>query len=129
MTNQPQPSHADGLRSEIKWVAEQLKKKGKSLAEALSKARSENARFEKELNESLPEQEWREVVQGVYGTAPRKLFLSTGVMSKVAVTLVTWAVDHIFLAGALNLFVGDPDIGKTLVAIYYITQLSKVGKK
>ena len=52
-----------------------------------------------------------------HGAAPRKLFLSAGVMSKVAVTVLTWVVDHILLAGALNLFVGDPDIGKTLVAI------------
>jgi hypothetical protein len=60
---------------------------------------------------------------------PRKLFLSSGLMSKVTATVLTWVVDHILLAGALNLFVGDPDIGKTLVAIYYITQLSKAGKK
>ena len=117
------------MAGEIKFIAEQLKKKGKSLAEALAKARTENVRFETELSESLPEQEWREIVQGVYGAAPRKLFLSTGVMSKVAVTVLTWVVDHILLAGALNLFVGDPDIGKTLVAIYYIARLSSEGRK
>jgi AAA domain len=60
---------------------------------------------------------------------PRKLFLSTSVMSKVAVTVLAWAVDHILLAGALNLFVGDPDIGKTLVVIHYMAQLSQAGKK
>lgn len=131
MIDQPitHPSKKSLLEGEIKFVAEQAKKKGKTISEALSKARTENARFEKELSECLSEQEWREVVQGVYGTAPRKLFLSTSVMSKVAVTILTWVVDHILLAGALNLFVGDPDIGKTLVAIYYMAQLSKAGKK
>jgi hypothetical protein len=123
------PSRKSLLEGEIKFIAEQLKKKGKSIAEALSKARAENTRFEAELGESLPEREWREVVQEVYGTAPRKLFLSTSVMSKVAVTALNWAVDHVLLAGALNLFVGDPDIGKTLVAIFYIAKLSREGKK
>lgn len=131
MTNQPitPPSHADGFKNEIKWVAEQAKKKGKSLAEALSKARTENARFEKELTECLTEQEWREIVQGVYGTASRKLFLSSGVMAKIAKEVITWAVDNVLLKGALNLFIGDPDIGKTLVAILYIAKLSRQGKK
>lgn len=62
-------------------------------------------------------------------TKPRKLFLSTGVMSKVAVTVLSWVIDHILLAGALNLFVGDPDVGKTLVAIHYIAKLTQEGKR
>lgn len=123
------PSNKALLIGEIKFIAEQLKKTGKPVTAALSKARTENAKFETELNLSLSEEDLREVVNGVYGTAPRKLFLSTGVMSKVAVTMLTWVVDHILLAGALNLFVGDPDIGKTLVAIYYIARLSSEGQK
>ena len=62
-------------------------------------------------------------------TKPRKLFLSTGVMSNVAVTVLTWVIDHILLAGALNLFVGDPDVGKTLVAIHHIAKLTQEGKR
>ena len=50
-------------------------------------------------------------------------------MSKVAVTMVSWLVDHIFLTGALNLNVGDPDIGKSLVVIYFMAKLSREGKK
>lgn len=123
------PSHADGFKSDIKWVAEEAKKKGKSLAEALSKARTENARFEKELGESLPEQEWREVVQGVYGTAPRKLFLNTKLLTFTPIEQAVWLVRHVLLQGALNLFVGAPDIGKTLVAIYYIAKLTREGKR
>lgn len=62
-------------------------------------------------------------------TRPRKVFLSTGVMSKIASEVITWAVENVLLKGALNLFIGDPDIGKTLVAILYIAKLTRQGKK
>jgi hypothetical protein len=131
MTTQPTtpPSNKALLVGEIKWVVEQQKKKRKPIFSALSKARAENSRLEKDLNESLSEEELLEVVNGVYGTAPRKLFLSTGVMSKVAREVITWAVENVLLKGALNLFIGDPDIGKTLVAILYIARLTRRGKK
>jgi hypothetical protein len=87
----------------------------------ITKAIARNA----ELNGVYP----KPIYDGSTGLPKRKLFLSTTVMSQVSATLLTWTVDHILLAGALNLFVGDPDIGKTLVAIHYIAKLSQDGKK
>src|SRR5579883_1298732 len=104
MSTQPitPPSKNSLLQGEIRFIAEQLKKKGKSLAEALAKARAENSRFERELGTSLPEQEWREIVQQVYGQTPRKLFLNTNLMTFTPVEQANWLEPHILLRGALN---------------------------
>lgn len=59
----------------------------------------------------------------------RKLFLNLGSMATVENKQLKWLKRHIILAAALNLFVGDPDVGKTLVAIFYIAELSRAGKK
>ena len=61
-------------------------------------------------------------------TAKRKLFLKVSTMSDIEVKRLLWAMRPILLAASLNLFTGDPDIGKTLVAIFYIAALSKLGK-
>lgn len=62
-------------------------------------------------------------------TPKRKLFLNVGCMATVKYKKQNWLKRHILLRAALNLFVGDPDIGKTLVIIYYIAELSLAGKK
>lgn len=116
------------LQETIKSIAELQKKKGKSIADAMSEARSQNAKWLENLDICLPEQEWRAIVQEVYGNV-RKLFLSTGVMGKIEKEVITWAVENVLLKGSLNLFIGDPDVGKTLVAIFYIARLSRQGKK
>jgi hypothetical protein len=108
---------------ELRYVVGQLKKQGKGEAAALDGARKTNATFD---GEKLSDGEVQKVVKEVYG---RKLFLSTGVMSKIARETITWAVENVLLKGALNLFIGDPDIGKTLVAILYIAKLTRQGKK
>jgi DNA polymerase III delta prime subunit len=59
----------------------------------------------------------------------RKLFLKVGSMATVENKQLKWLKRHIILAAALNLLVGDPDVGKTLVAIFYIAELSRSGKK
>lgn len=59
----------------------------------------------------------------------RKLFLNVGSMATVENKQLKWLKRHIILAAALNLLVGDPDVGKTLVAIFYIAELSRAGKK
>ena len=124
----PQPNK-ELLAGELKFVAEQMKAKGKTVNDAVSKARQENARFLKELNDSLPDEKVREVVHGVYGVSPRKLFLNTKLMTFTPIEQADWLEPHVLLRGALNLFVGAPDIGKTLVAIYYIAKLTRQGKR
>jgi len=116
------------LLEEIEVTAQGQKAKGKSLYKALETARKENARYEKN-GVPLSDEELTTIVNKVYGTAPRKLFLSSGVMANIAKEVITWAVDNVLLKGALNLFIGDPDIGKTLVAILYIARLTRQGKK
>lgn len=124
-------------------VVEQFIRDAKTRSRALEVARKET-RFQANCESLSPEQKktilteeqiqaliekhHAGAVDGVEPVQPRKLFLSTGLMSKVAVTVLSWVIDHILLAGALNLFVGDPDIGKTLVAIHYIAKLTNEGK-
>jgi hypothetical protein len=122
ITPVPVPPLKHGYIGEIRWVAEQLKKRGNTEAATLNAARKENAKFDEKLSDS----EVQKIIKEVYG---RKVFLSTGVMSKIACEVITWAVENVLLKGALNLFIGDPDIGKTLVAIFYIARLTKQGKK
>lgn len=123
------PGHIKLFAGEIEHIAKQRKEKTHTITQALEACRKENRRLQEELGESLPDEKLREIVNGVYGIKPRKLFLNTSVMSKVTITALVWVVDHILLADALNLFVGDPDIGKTLVAILYIAQLTQKKKK
>ena len=90
-------------------------------------------------NPALPESEVKSIAASCAKLTPgaakteakpkRKLFLNVGNMATVANKQVKWLMRHIILAAALNLFVGDPDVGKTLVAIFYIAELSRAGKK
>jgi len=69
MATQPTQSNRDLLEGEIRFVAEQLKKQGKPVTFALSKARKENERFATELNLSLLETELVTIVHAAFGTA------------------------------------------------------------
>ena len=60
---------------------------------------------------------------------PRKLFMSTSNLDEVAEPVVVWTVQDVLMAGVLNLFVGDPDIGKSFMACHYIAQLTREGKR
>ncbi len=62
------PPKKDGLKGEIRFISEQLKKQGKPVTVALVKARKENENFVTACDLSLTEEELREVVHGVYGT-------------------------------------------------------------
>jgi AAA domain len=59
----------------------------------------------------------------------RKLFLKTGLMSEIKAETLVWLERGVLLAAALNLFVGNPGIGKTLRAIVSIAIATKAGKK
>ena len=50
-------------------------------------------------------------------------------MAGVTAEQLKWVRRHIILAAALNFFVGDPGMGKTLAAILLIAELSRAGKK
>lgn len=55
----------------------------------------------------------------------RKLFLKISKsIAEVPAEVLTWLWHNIILAGALNLFVGLPDVGKTLVCIFIIAALT-----
>lgn len=119
------PSDKELLIEEIKVTAAQFKKKGKSLYKALEAARKENKRFE-ECGVGLPDEE---VVAAVQKAFDKKWFLNEGIVEKTEMENITWAVKDVLLNGCLNLFVGDPDIGKSFMAIHYIAQLTREGKK
>ena len=123
------PEHTAQFISDVKWAAEERKKKGHTISQAFADARKENKRVAELCGEALPDEKVLEIVNDVYGQKARKIFLSTSVMSAVTVAALVWAVDHVLLASALNLFVGDPDVGKTLAAIFYIAKLTRDGKK
>lgn len=123
------PEHTAQFISDVKWAATERKKKGHTISQAFADARKENKRIAELCGEALSDEKVLEIVNEVYGTAPRKLFLSTSVMSKITMNALVWAVDHVLLASALNLFVGDPDVGKSLIAIFYIAMLSRQGQK
>jgi len=56
----------------------------------------------------------------------RKLFLNISKsLIEVADEALLWLWHNVILAGALNLFIGLPDVGKTLVAIYIIARLTR----
>jgi hypothetical protein len=59
------------LLGELRWIAEQLKSKGKPITEALSAAAKQNKSFEENGFEPVPDGEVRAVVNEVYGLAHR----------------------------------------------------------
>ena len=126
ITPVPVPTKEQLMRSEIEFIVKQAKRQNKNEAAALDDARKENARLAKDGFEKLTDDGLKKIVKGEYG---RKLFLSTGVMSTITQEVITWAVKNVLLKAALNLFIGDPDIGKSFVAIHYIAKLSCDGKK
>ncbi len=133
MSNQPITpipvlSGKELLIAELKATAEGQKKKGTKLYKALEVVRKENIGWAKS-GVGLSEDELLGVVNGVYVAPPRKLFLSTKLMTFTPIEQADWLEPHILLMGALNLFVGAPDIGKTLVAVYYIAKLTREGKR
>ena len=70
MDNQPitAPWKKDGLKGEVRFIAEQLKQQGKPVTIAMVKARKENENFATVCGLSLLEEELRAEVHGVYGT-------------------------------------------------------------
>lgn len=70
MTDQP-ISNKSLLESDIKLTAEQLKTKGKPIAEALVAAGKENARFEQNGCVPLTDSELKSIVNAVYGQTQR----------------------------------------------------------
>src|SRR5579863_1134964 len=64
----------------------------------------------------------------VWEKPQRDLFLRHSTMAAVKVKQLVWAVRHVLLMAALNMFTGNPDAGKTLAAIYYMALLSRQGK-
>jgi hypothetical protein len=60
---------------------------------------------------------------------PRKLFLSTNTLDGVTEPNVIWTVEDVLMGGVLNLFVGDPDIGKSFMACHYIAQVTRDDEK
>jgi AAA domain len=61
--------------------------------------------------------------------APRKFFLQFRKLSEEKFEAPVWLVKNILLASAVNLYVGDPDVGKSLRATYDVSGLTRSGKK
>jgi AAA domain len=63
------------------------------------------------------------------GKTKRRLFMKVKTVMETENKLLKWLIRHKFLAAALNLNIGNPDVGKTLVMIFFIAMLSRQGKK
>jgi len=69
---------------------------------------------------------------GVYENnkaVPRKLFLIRKTMTEVEYKSPKWVKRHVLMADALNMFVGLPDVGKSLMECCHMAELSRQGKK
>jgi len=95
--------------------------------EQIVRARKGIRAYAKQLG--IPKEQLDKLVPEGDGKPKRKVFMKVSSFMTVEVKQLVWAMRHVLLMASLNLFTGDPDIGKTLVAIYYIAALSRLGKK
>ncbi|MGB7600350.1 MAG: AAA family ATPase [Candidatus Sulfotelmatobacter sp.] len=71
---------------------------------------------------------------GVVGTSStgkvvdRRWFLDASIIGDLTEKEIVWTVKNVIMAAVLNLFVGDPDVGKSFMACVYIAALSREGK-